>query len=193
LEELLEHQMSHSRRRRRGLTDQQIYTFQGPPFTPSFVVEVDNLLAGNNETSLTDKFEQTYFPAGIVLGWLVDPVNRSFFVFMRDKDGVVRKRRHPWVENGEATTVSGRNVLPGFELKLWKVDEASSRVCSVSLLQHKSNLSHELQDDSESDSELGSSENTEIACPKCDKTFLEDHDFLEHYEDDHARRRRTTH
>jgi len=118
-------------------------------------------------------------------------------VFTRDKDGVVRKCRHAWVENGEATTVSGRNVLPGFELKLWKVDEASSRVCSVSLLQYKSDLSRELQDDSESDSESGSesgsSENTEIACPKFDKTFLEDYDFLEHYEGDHVRRRRTTH
>ena len=115
----------------RGLTDQQIYTFQGPPFIPSFVVEVDNLLAGNNDSNLTDKFKQTYFPAGIELGWLVDPVNQSFFVFMRDKDGIVRKHQHLWVKNGEVTTVSGRNVLPGFELELWQVDEASSRVCTM--------------------------------------------------------------
>jgi len=70
-------------------------------------------------------------------------------------------------------------------------------LCSVSLLQYKSNLSCGLQDDSESDSELGSesglSENTEITCPKCNKTFLEDYEFLKHYEVDHVRRRCTTH
>ena len=70
-------------------------------------------------------------------------------------------------------------------------------LCSVSLLQYKSKLLCGLQEDSESDSELGPdsglSENTEITCPKCDKTFLEDYQFLKHYEIDHARKRRTTH
>ncbi len=130
----------------RQLTQQQQETFQGPAFCPTFVVEVETLSARNNFDNLTAKFKETYFPAGVKLGWLVDPLNRTFYVFTRDRDNTVRRRQHQWVDdNNEATVVPGLDVLPGFQLKLWRIDEVLSQVCFVSfLLQQCSNLSYEL-------------------------------------------------
>jgi len=59
-------------------------------------------------------------------------------MFTRNRNGIVHKCWKPWIKNGEATTLSGHNVLPKFELKLWKVDEVFLRVCSISLLQYNS-------------------------------------------------------
>ena len=59
---------------------------------------------------------------------MVDP-------FRKDADGVVRQREHMWFDDdGEATVLSGHDVLPGFGLKVWKIDEVTSQVCFVQLL-----------------------------------------------------------
>jgi hypothetical protein len=42
-------------------------------------VEVENLRVGNNEADLVGKFEQTYFPAVVELGWLIQSTNKSPF------------------------------------------------------------------------------------------------------------------
>lgn len=44
-----------------------------------------------------------------------------------------------------------------------------------------------LQDSSESDSEES---DEEFYCPKCDQTFRQDYQFMQHYEDDHMWRKR---
>ena len=113
----------------RGLNEDQLHTFQGALFSPTFVVEVENVAAMRKLNQLTDKFKTTYFPAGVELGWLVDPVNQEIYVFRRDKDGVVRRRSHNWYDGeGNPTVVDGRDVLPGFKLQMWKIDEAISQV-----------------------------------------------------------------
>jgi Uma2 family endonuclease len=75
---------------------------------------------------LTAKFKETYFPAGVQLGWLIDPINKKIFVFKRDRNGLVRRYSHSWSD------VSGGDVLPGFLLKISNIDEAVSQVCSIS-------------------------------------------------------------
>ncbi len=129
----------------RGLTHEQLSTFQGPAFCPTFAVEVENFQTGNNEVDLIAKFKQTYFPAGLELGLMVDPINRKVFYFRRDADGVVRRREHLWFnDDGEATVVSGCEVLPGFRLKLWKIDEVTSQVRFVQLLLNANPLTYGL-------------------------------------------------
>ncbi|KAF9347880.1 hypothetical protein BGX26_000671 [Mortierella sp. AD094] len=48
----------------RQLSMQQLNTFQGPAFSPVFVVEVEDLTENAKLTSLTSKFKEEYFPAG---------------------------------------------------------------------------------------------------------------------------------
>lgn len=130
----------------RGLTQQQLSTFQGPPICPTFAVEVENFQTGNNEAILTAKFKDSYFPAGLKLGWMVDPINRKILSFRRDVDGVVQQYEHSWFDNnGEATVVNGQEVLPGFELELWKIDEVTSQlVCFVHLSVNTNPLTYRL-------------------------------------------------
>ncbi|RUS24255.1 hypothetical protein BC938DRAFT_473880, partial [Jimgerdemannia flammicorona] len=133
------------------------------------VVEVEDLSADSKFTELKDKFKNDYFPAGIQLGWLVDPVNRNIYILKKDTNGVVRCLNKGWRD------VDGGDVLPGFVLKVWKIDQAISQESSES-------SSSGTSDDDDGD--------VEIPCPKCDETFPNDHTFLEHYEDEHARKRR---
>jgi len=114
----------------RGLDNNQLDTFQGDPFCPTFVVEVEDLSVTRKLNELTDKFRTTYFPAGVKLGWLVDPINWNIYVFKRDRDDVVRRYYHAWFDDdGVSTVLDGRDVLPGFQLQLWKIAEAISQVC----------------------------------------------------------------
>ncbi|RUO96725.1 hypothetical protein BC936DRAFT_141556, partial [Jimgerdemannia flammicorona] len=151
----------------RILSHQQLMTFQGQAFHPTFVVEVEDVSAASKFEELKDKFETYYFPAGVQLGWLVDPVNRNVYVLKKDTNGVVRCRDKGWRD------VAGGDVLPDFVLKIWKIDEATS------------------QESSESSSS-GSSDG-DLICPKCDETFKDWYTFIEHCEDEHARKKRKSH
>ncbi|CAG8794656.1 4264_t:CDS:2, partial [Racocetra fulgida] len=72
----------------------------------------------------------------------------------------VYRTSHDW------NNVNGGSILPGFTLKVQKIDDTIS------------------QESSES-----SSENDEIiSCSKCNATFSNYYDFMEHYEDSHARK-----
>jgi len=112
----------------RALDEEQRRTFRGDSFSPTFAVEVEDLIATGKLLELTRKFKDTYFPAGLELGWLVDPISKEAFVFNRDKDGTVRRHKHAWYDNGTATVLEGRDTLPGFEFDLWEIDEALSQV-----------------------------------------------------------------
>jgi len=119
-----------------ALDVQQRRTFQGAPFSPTFVVEVDNLSMASNLNTLTIKFKDTYFPAGVRLGWLIDPINKTIYTFMRESDGVVRRRPHQWYgDDGNPGVLKGGEVLPGFTLRLEKIDQLLSQVwsCLISL------------------------------------------------------------
>ena len=73
----------------RALNDKQRRSFQGKLFSPTFAVEVEDLDATGKLSELTDTFKDMYFPAGLKLGWLVDPINKVVYVFKRDKDDTV--------------------------------------------------------------------------------------------------------
>jgi len=78
--------------------------------------------------TLTSKFKETYVPAGVQLGWLVDPINKTIFTFKKESDGVVRRRPHQWYDsNNNAGVLSGGEVLPGFTLSLEEIDATRSQ------------------------------------------------------------------
>jgi len=104
------------------LTLQQRESFQGAPFSPTFVVEVDDLTTKLDE--LTSRIKDSFFPSGVRLAWLVDPVNKIFYDFKRTKDGVIRRCSHPWYKtNNQPAVMKGGNELPGFELELSEINE----------------------------------------------------------------------
>jgi len=67
----------------RTLSAEQLRTFRGKPFHPSFVVEVEDVSRAFKLAELTTKFKETYFPAGVDLGWLLDPINKVIFTFKK--------------------------------------------------------------------------------------------------------------
>ena len=173
----------------RALDEKQRRTFQGDPFSPTFAVEVEDLIATGKLSDLTHKFKDMYFPASLELGWLIDPINKEVFVFKRDKDGTVRRHKHAWYDtDGIATVLDGHNILPGFELGLWQIDEALSQVSFNAIVSnHTLTSDHHLSQDS---SESEPSDDEDITCPKCDKSFDNIHHLMEHFEEEHARRKR---
>jgi Uma2 family endonuclease len=105
------------------LTPNQQFTFQGAPFCPTFVVELDDLTIQRKLVDLTAKIKDSYFPSGVQLAWLVDPVNKIFYDFKRTKGGVIRRCCHPWYKNNQPAIINGGDVLPGFGLRLSKINE----------------------------------------------------------------------
>ncbi|RHZ77193.1 hypothetical protein Glove_184g74 [Diversispora epigaea] len=148
----------------RSLDYQQLTTFQGQKFTPSFVVEVSVEKEGSQKFSVLDeKFREIYFSTGssIELGWLVNPEDKEIFIYRQRANGVVYRTSNGW------NNVNGGSVLPGFTLKVKKIDDTIS------------------QESSESSS---SNEKLEINCPRCEVTFTDNYTFMEHYEDIHTRK-----
>ena len=110
------------------MTDLQRWTFQGQPFTPTFVVEVGDTESVSTFEGLDGKFKRDYFADGtsVQLGWLVDPKNSRIWVYKRNQHGnVFRRRECAWED------VRGDDILPRFILKLWKIEEAISQVASL--------------------------------------------------------------
>jgi Uma2 family endonuclease len=122
------------------LTQNQQFSFRGAPFCPIFVVELDDLTIERKLVDLTAKIEDSYFPSGVQLAWLVDPVNKIFYVFKRTKAGVIRRCLHPWYKNDQPAVIKGGNVLPGFELQLSKIDKVYTVVRSFYPITSLSNL-----------------------------------------------------
>ena len=104
----------------RNLTPLQLLTFQGQPFHPSVIVEVEDVSTSPKLAEITATIENEYFPAGIQLGLLVDPINRTIFTFKQDVCGVVRRLNYGWRD------VSCGDILL---LRVSNIDEATSQVC----------------------------------------------------------------
>ncbi|KAL1920699.1 uncharacterized protein VTP21DRAFT_1076 [Calcarisporiella thermophila] len=146
----------------RALDEQQLDTFRGQPFHPTFVVEVEDVSSSSKLAELTEKFKEIYFNAGVDLGWLINPANKKIYIFEKTLNGSVRRYSHEW------KNVSGGNVLPRFVLKIRLVEDVIS------------------QESSEPGS--SSQENLEIHCPECTEIFSDRLDFIDHYEEEHARK-----
>ena len=76
------------------------------PLCPDFVVEL--LSKSDSVKLLKDKMNE-WIENGCRLAWLVDPFNRITFIYKPNAEPT----QHPFAE-----TLSGLDVLPGFELKL---------------------------------------------------------------------------
>lgn len=80
------------------------------PICPDFVVELRS--PSDNLKPLQDKMAEYMQEPGFQLGWLIDPKNRSVYIY--------RPQSEPdCLENPD--TVSGEPVLPGFTLNLSKI------------------------------------------------------------------------
>lgn len=79
------------------------------PLCPDFVIELRSSSDSINE--LRKKMEE-YVENGASLGWLIDPANKTVYVYRPNVETEILK---------EVKTVSGENVLKGFKLDLAEI------------------------------------------------------------------------
>ena len=91
-----------------GLTQQQREE-EFSPLAPDFVVE---LRSSSDSLKKLQKKMAEYIENGVSLGWLIDPKNKTVEIYRQGKQ--VEILEFP-------QTVSGEDVLPGFELNLNKI------------------------------------------------------------------------
>jgi Uma2 family endonuclease len=110
------------------LTDEQAWSFQGAPFTPTFLVEVADVGEDTDNSKFREadkrfKEELITRSTGVQLGWLIDPQHRRIYIYRRG-----RRRSNPrWGD------ISGENVLPGFVLEMSLIDRIIDPVRCYSL------------------------------------------------------------
>ncbi|CAI2169607.1 3434_t:CDS:2 [Funneliformis geosporum] len=85
----------------RNLTHEQSSSFQGPPFSPTLVVEVDDMEDTNSAKfhKLDSKFKDSYFALGtsVKLGWLIDPIYDQIWVYKRTNiNNVCHRYKYKW-------------------------------------------------------------------------------------------------
>jgi len=97
------------RSRLAGLTRKQKEKFI--PLCPDFVIELRS--PSDTLGTLQEKMQE-YMDNGAKLGWLIDPVQKNFFIYRPDSNPEC-------LENPEA--VSGESVLPNFMLELDEIWE----------------------------------------------------------------------
>ncbi|HXV83047.1 MAG TPA: Uma2 family endonuclease [Candidatus Binatia bacterium] len=90
--------------RRNALTEEQRRGF--PPLCPDFVLELRS--SSDRLSDLQDKMQE-YVENGARLGWLIDPIERTVYVYQPGE--AVERLDNP-------TEVSGEAVLAGFVLQL---------------------------------------------------------------------------
>ncbi len=90
-----------------GLTQQQREE-EFSPLAPDFVVE---LRSSSDSLKKLQKKMAEYIENGVRLGWLIDPKNKIVEIYRQGKVEILES----------PATVSGEDVLPGFELNLNKI------------------------------------------------------------------------
>ncbi|CAG8453887.1 1026_t:CDS:2 [Paraglomus brasilianum] len=174
-----------------SLTKQQRRTFQGPPFSPIFAVKVADISKQSDFERLDFKIKNDYFAmeSSVRLAWLIDPVNKKIHLYRRGM------RRYPWGWRD----ISGEDVLPGFTLEVWKIDEViKKKLSEMQELPERSEASEmeesperseasEMEESSEGLEASEESSELNLNCPKCDEIF---NNFMNHVESEHIRHRR---
>ncbi|MBW4661091.1 MAG: Uma2 family endonuclease [Drouetiella hepatica Uher 2000/2452] len=87
--------------------EQQRYAFSS--IAPDFVVE---LRSSSDDLAILQVKMQEYLDNGVQLGWLIDPQQRRVEIYRMDQPAEILEL---------PVTLSGENLLPGFELQLSKV------------------------------------------------------------------------
>ncbi|CAG8627466.1 10212_t:CDS:2 [Diversispora eburnea] len=155
----------------RHLTQQQLWTFKGEPFTPMVVIEVSDTIKDSDTNKkkkafddLDEKFKFEYFSVGtsVQLGWLIDPKNKGIWIYKLNKEGKVFRRKHVW------GSINGGDLLPGFTLDIDLIEKVIS------------------QESTPTPTETSESEDeSQMKCFKCEETFTDYHSFSKHYEKYH--------
>jgi Uma2 family endonuclease len=78
-----------------------------PPICPDFVIEVRS--PSDNLRPIQEKMEE-YIENGALLGFLIDPLQQKAWIY--------RQNETPQLVEGFSGSLSGENVMPGFELPL---------------------------------------------------------------------------
>ena len=79
------------------------------PICPDFVIELISITSALNQ--LQSKMQE-YLNSGLKLGWLIDPQNKKIEIYRQNQSREIVSL---------PTTLSGENVLPGFNLELDKI------------------------------------------------------------------------
>lgn len=120
-----------SRSVHRALTADQLRTYKGAPFSPSFVVEVDLLSGiGSKRKELDRKMREIYFKSrpsgwnGVELGWLIDPTNKIMieYTWNSRRSSVVKSQEERWRDLDAAP------ILPGFVVEAADLDGVLAQV-----------------------------------------------------------------
>jgi Uma2 family endonuclease len=108
-----------------SLDKTQLWTLQGQPFTPIFVVEVVNISDEAIFNEIDIRFKNDYFANGtsVRLAWLIDPKNQEIWAYRKSNNNVITRRKFEW-EN-----LDGGDILPGFTLNISFVERILSQVC----------------------------------------------------------------
>lgn len=96
-----------SKTRLAGFTDEQRQRFL--PECPDFLIEL--MSPSDSLIELQAKMEE-YIENGLRLGWLIDPYRRTVHIYRPDREPEIL---------ADPKSVSGENVLPGFELDLTEI------------------------------------------------------------------------
>ncbi|RHZ88066.1 hypothetical protein Glove_26g292 [Diversispora epigaea] len=116
----------------RHLTQQQLWTFKGEPFTPMVVIEVSDTIKDSDTNKkkkafddLDEKFKFEYFAVGtsVQIGWLIDPKNERMWIYKRNEKGEVFRRERAWGGGG----IDGGDILPGFTLDVEMIKDIISQ------------------------------------------------------------------
>ncbi|PKK67271.1 hypothetical protein RhiirC2_714236 [Rhizophagus irregularis] len=97
-----------------SLDEKQLWSFEGQPFNPIFIVEVANLKNSEVEKEIDNRIKKDYFAHGtsVKLGWLIDPINRIIWVYKRNKRDSPYRYQRKWED------LDAGDVLPDFTLQL---------------------------------------------------------------------------
>lgn len=115
----------------RALTEQQLRTYKGAPFSPSFVVEVDLLSGkGSKRNELDRKMREIYFKRrangwnGVELGWLIDPTNKIMieYTWNSRRSSVLKSSEESWRDLDASPT------LPGFVVEAADLDRVLAQL-----------------------------------------------------------------
>ncbi|RIA82541.1 hypothetical protein C1645_862467 [Glomus cerebriforme] len=160
----------------RKLDELQNWSFQGQPFTPIFIVEVDFIETEAQLQVFDDRFRNEFFALGtsVELGFLVSIgkdnnrlVGNIHSWRWCKNSNTVRHYEHGW--RNMDTSVHDWQILPGFILDVEMIEEAISQ----------------------QDSDSSSPDDDDLKCPKCCNLFSGWHNFLKHCQKEHALKRRT--
>lgn len=108
-----------------SLTEAQMCTYTGEPFSPLFVLEVDTLTEGSTRLAEVEREMEIYFEKGQVrLAWAIDPKNKLMYTYSNEEVGA------PAVRSSDSTwrDLDGGDILPGFVVRKKELDRAISGV-----------------------------------------------------------------